>query len=229
MHTRFAINRMLATARKQARDMVRRLCTHVDFQLPTSRQQEWDAQLEQFPVREAFATWLETNRARFRHPPVRVPSSVSHHDAYAFQGINPNLYLQLSDCRVECMCRIPLADSEDIITDFDIDARRLPTGEWVCIQCDEKKRLPYADAVTLCAAHSFQPLLDWCNTHFSRENALALFVGYDLAEGLLRSSCCAAELLPRETAWTRFQGGGEYVAVEQVVMVDPEDAHAASS
>jgi hypothetical protein len=113
-------------------------------------------------VRKTFDRWLAHNDARFRYPP-RLVLRRKRYFELQFSGITPAVQCYISKREV-IIYAIYQREWWDALADFDVVARRTPTGHYYCDLCTSPQMFPSRAAlwVTL----SFEPLLAWTNEHF---------------------------------------------------------------
>jgi hypothetical protein len=143
-------------------------------------------------VRKTFDRWLSHSYARFRHPPRVV---LSHKDYFVlqFSGITPAIQCSIRKDGMVEIYAIYEGEGWDILTEFDVVARRMPTGQYYCGLCTSPEM--FVSRAALWVTHSFEPLLAWTNEHFHASQWLWLCRngGTTWAELKSRQEICAGE------------------------------------
>jgi hypothetical protein len=122
-------------------------------------------------VRKTFERWLARQHAAFTHPPYLVLQRKEYF-LLRFAGLTPALQCYIStwgSIEIRVMYQRTLWD---ILTDFDISARRTGTGQYYCGLCTPREMFPSREA--LWVQHSFAPFLAWTNEHLHTEQWLCL-------------------------------------------------------
>jgi len=120
-----------------------------------------------------FDYWLKQNRRYFSHTPqllIRRRDCVE----YSFQGINPAVRLSIKPVGFIEVWVYYQGTAWDILTDFDVHARRTSTGAYYCHLCDEGSRVLYHSRQDLWIDHSFKPLLEWSQENLVDTNRLCI-------------------------------------------------------
>lgn len=124
--------------------------------------------------RNMFNHWLENNRKRFIHPPVFIEQSEDYF-IIRFEGVVPELLCYISDGGAIEMRVNYMEIFWDIVTDFDVFEEFLPSGQYYCSECLPEFKKTFDSREKLWEEHSFEPLLEWCNEHFTSSHWLYLY------------------------------------------------------
>ena len=120
-----------------------------------------------------FDYWLKHNRKIFNHPP-QLFLRRRDYVLYLFQGINPAIRLSIKNYGYIELWVYYQGTAWDILTDFDVHARRTSTGAYYCHLCDEDSRVLYPSREDLWVDHSFKSLLEWSQENFIDTNSLCI-------------------------------------------------------
>jgi hypothetical protein len=113
-------------------------------------------------VRKTFDRWLSHSYSRFHHPP-RVVLSRKDYFVLQFSGITPVIQCSIRKDGMVEIYAIYQREGWDILTEFDVVARRTSTGQYYCGLCTSPEM--FASRAALWVTHSFEPLLAWTNEY----------------------------------------------------------------
>jgi len=120
-----------------------------------------------------FDYWLKHNRKYFSHPP-QLFLQRRDYVLYSFQGINPAIRLSIKPVGFIEVWVYYQGTAWDILTDFDVHARRTSAGDYYCQLCDEESRVLYPSREDLWMDHSFKSLLEWSQENLVDTNRLCI-------------------------------------------------------
>lgn len=124
----------------------------------------------------SFDAWLGCNRHCFTHPPCDIAADAEHRK-FHFTGIHRSISARVSLCGEIVIAVDHEGSCWDLIAVFDACAP-IPADDgdgYVCGECEQDARVRFDTREELWAAHTFDPLLDWANEHFTDESNLWLF------------------------------------------------------
>ena len=122
-------------------------------------------------VRKTFDRWLSRSSARFHHPP-RVVLARKDYFVLQFSGITPVIQCSIRKDGMVEIYAIYQGEGWDILTEFDVVARRTSAGQYYCGLCTSPEM--FTSRAALWVTHSFEPLLAWTNEYLHTSHWLRL-------------------------------------------------------
>lgn len=156
-----------------------------------------------------FDYWLKQNRKSFSHTPQLFLRRRDYVE-YSIQGINPAVRLSIKPVGFIEVWVYHQGTAWDILTDFDVHARRTSTGAYYCHLCDEGSRVLYHSMEDLWVDHSFKALLEWSQENPIDTNRLCI-TG-------IKDHYTSATLLPNDEIEARLDTTDNLFAVLPVVI-----------
>jgi len=139
-------------------------------------------------ARKTFNRWIRKNQYRFKFP-AYISKSRKDYFVLRFYGLVPELTCHINNHGIaDVWIRDRQGQNRDIIMEFDVCVRRMPSGQYYCEQCINKTYYPTRQA--LWEEHVFEALLLWLNK-FSSDSQIGFYGKPD--------EYCAAKLFDKDS------------------------------
>jgi len=132
--------------------------------------------INDYDVCKTFKEWLAKNEHRFYRK-----CKVCHYKTRGFlriyfEDVTPEIFCSVNEW-VGVVVGVRFRRKFwDLLCDFDCDIKRARNRKYYCSLCNEP--LFYKTPQELLIDHSFEPLLEWVNSHFTSSHVLELKGGH---------------------------------------------------